>query len=112
MAHLLAARYEPPARAQTQAKTAIAFFIASHPDHFRSIDGAQTPGMRGRRHWAEVKFRKVIAAQHEISLAANPEREPVSIGLAGKFLRIRSLVMVPDVRNACRLDRRTLPPML
>src|SRR3981081_328083 len=34
MAHLLAAKYTPPTSAQPQAKMAIAFFIASNPDHF------------------------------------------------------------------------------
>ena len=41
--------------------------------------------MRARRHWAEIKFKKVIAAQHENSRAAPGMKECIDIVVAGRF---------------------------
>jgi hypothetical protein len=55
MAHLLAEKYRPPMRAQTQAKMATALFIVSIPIVivivFDSINGVEPFIGRGRNHW-------------------------------------------------------------
>src|ERR1700688_627589 len=62
MAHLLAEKYRPPIRAQTQAKMATALFIVSIPTVivFDSINGVESFIGRGRSHWRRIKFRQVL----------------------------------------------------
>jgi hypothetical protein len=60
MAHLLAAKYAPPTRAQTQAKTAIAFFMVSVPRTFYSTDRDAPFTGRAVRRRAQIKFKQVI----------------------------------------------------
>jgi hypothetical protein len=67
MAHLLAAKYAPPASAQTQAKTANALFIVSIPITFDSTDGVETWRERGKRYGAKIKFKKAIASGKNVT---------------------------------------------
>src|SRR3984957_7406646 len=74
MEHLLAEKYRPPIRAQTQAKMATALFIVSIPVVIvlDSTNGVEPFIGRGRSHWRRIKFRQVLhcilnASVHHLS---------------------------------------------